>query len=116
MKLSSIRLVLVAVPVLLAGGCATLGSEPPRVSVPEIVALSQEGVPANAILEKMRAAGTVYRLTASQLADLRDKGVPDAVIDAMQRGYLEAVRRDERLADWNMWRFDGGWWYGRPWY
>ena len=121
---TTFRLALVAVPALLAGGCATLNSPPPpRVTVPEIVALSREGVSADVILEKMRASDTVYRLTASQLADLRDQGVANSVVNAMQQSYLDAVQRDERLADWNRWNFDGGWWYGGgpygwrgPWY
>jgi len=107
------RLALALLPALLAGGCASMGdARPARVTVPEIVALAHEGVPADAILAKIRAAGTVYRLTASQLADLRDRGVPNRVIDAMQQSYLDAVRRDQRYADWNRWTFDGGWWYG----
>lgn len=121
---SSVRLALLAAPVLLAGGCATLTTPPPpRVTVPEILALSREGVPADVILEKMRVSDTVYRLTASQLADLRDQGVANTVVNAMQQSYLNAVQRDERLADWNRWNFDGGWWYGGgpygwrgPWY
>ncbi|MFN3750642.1 MAG: hypothetical protein ACK4SR_04675 [Thiobacillus sp.] len=121
------RLVLVtlaAVPALFASGCASLGGErPARVTVPEIIALAREGVPADTIIAKMRASDTVYRLSASQLASLRDQGVPGPVIDAMQQTYLNAVRRDQRFEDWNRWTFDGGWWYGGgpyvwlgPWY
>ena len=106
-------IVVAALSALLLGGCASIGSErSARVSVPEIVALSQEDVPADTIIAKMRAADTVYRLTASQLANLRDQGVPGPVVDYMQRTYLNAVQRDQRYADWNRWNFDGGWWYG----
>lgn len=123
-KYASPLLALALLPALFAGGCASLGGEKPaRVSVPEIVALAQEGVPPDAIIAKMRASGTVYRLSANQLADLRDKGVPGPVIDAMQQSYLDAVRRDQRYQNWNRWNFDGGWWYGGwpygwpgPWY
>ena len=36
-----------------------------------------------------------------QLARLHDQGVADAVINYMQQTYLEAVRREQNLADWN---------------
>lgn len=115
---------LALLPALFASGCASLGGErPARVTVPEIIALAREGVPADTIIAKMRASDTVYRLSASQLANLRDQGVPGTVIDAMQQSYLNAVRRDQRFEDWNRWTFDGGWWYGGgpygwpgPWY
>ena len=61
--------------------------EPPKppVTVPQIVLMSKEGVPADEIIEKMRESGTVYILQASQLAQLKEQGVPDAVIDYMQQ-------------------------------
>ncbi len=100
----------------LLGGCSTLGLRPapPPVTVPEIVQMSQEGQPVQAIIAKMRASGTAYRLTAAQFAQLHDEGVADPVINYMQETYLHAVRRDQRLEDWNRWNFDGGWWYGWP--
>jgi hypothetical protein len=36
-----------------------------------------------------------------QLARLHDKGVADPVFNYMQETYLEAVRREQNLADWN---------------
>jgi hypothetical protein len=44
----------------------------------------------------MRDSGTVYRLTAAQLAQLHDQGVADPVIDYMQQTYLNAVLREQR--------------------
>jgi len=37
----------------------------------------------------------------AQLARLHDQVVADAVINYMQQTYLEAVRREQNLADWN---------------
>lgn len=108
------RLLLLFAGLLLLAGCATLSAErPPPITVPEIAEMSRAGVPAHEIIEKIRASGTVYRLKASQLAELHEKGVPDAVIDSMQQTYLHAVRRDQRLRDWNRWTlYDDGYWYG----
>ena len=88
----------------------------PPVTVEEIVRMNNEKVPVDSILAKMRESGTVYRLSASQLAHLHDEGVADAVVDYMQQTYLEAVRRDQALEDWVHWTFavEGYWYGGRP--
>jgi hypothetical protein len=43
--------------------------------------------------------------------------VPDAVINYMQQSYLDAVRTDQSLADFNNWAMlDDGYMYGGPWW
>jgi len=93
----------------LLGGCSTLGFEQskPPVSVSEVVQMTQEGVPAETIVKKMRDSKTVYRLDAAELAQLHDRGVADPIINYMQRTYLEVVRREQSLADWNDWAMWG---------
>ena len=85
------------------GGCARVGFEQTKtpVMVSEVILMSKEGVPAETIVEKMRDSKSVYRLTAAQLAYLHDQGVADRIINYMQQTYLEAVRREQNLADWN---------------
>ena len=86
--------------------------------------MSNEKIPVETMLAKMRESGTIYRLSASQLAHLHDEGVPDAVVDYMQETYLEAVRRHQALEDWAHWTLAvDGYWYGgrsygwpRPWW
>lgn len=96
-------------------------STTPPVTVPEVIQMSKAGVPAETLIEKMRESGTAYRLTASQLVYLHQEGVSDAVLDYMQQTYLNAVRRDQALEDWNRWVWAddgfwyGGWPYGWPW-
>ena len=123
MKQKHFLLLFVTISLLPLSGCANLGAtlmgEPtkPPVTVPQIVLMSKEGVPADEIMEKMRESGTVYRLQASQLAQLKEQGVPDAVIDYMQQTYIDAVRRDQSLEDWDNWTLaDDGFWYGGPWW
>ena len=84
-------------------GCAALGfsQNKPPIMAAEIVRLSQENVPAETIIKKMHNSGTVYRFSAAQLAQLHDQGVQDQVINYMQQTYLDAVRREQDLADWN---------------
>ena len=84
-----------------------------RLPVDEIVRMSDAHVPPEQIIARMRSSGTVYRLSASQLAQLHDRGVPDAVIDRMQRTYLAAVSRNQFLADEGRWSLEpDGFWYG----
>ena len=99
---------------LALAGCATLGaSKPPPVTVPQIIELSKAGTPAPDIIKQMADSGTVYRLNASQLADLRQQGVSDQVIDYMQKTYLDAVRREQAREDRRNWTWGpGGYWYG----
>jgi Tfp pilus assembly protein FimV len=80
----------------LLAGCATvppISQEPPPGLAPaEIVAAARAGEPAAALIERMRAARVVYRLAASELARMREQGVPDEVIDHMQQTWLDAER------------------------
>ncbi len=105
---------LVAFTLILAGGCKTLEHPRPKpVAVAEIVQMSRDHVPPEVIIDRIHQSGTVYRLSASQLADLRTQGVPNVVIDYMQETYLEAVRHDQALQDWNHYtRYPDSYWYG----
>ena len=101
--------------IFLVGACSLLHPRraPEPLSVGEIVRMSDAHVPPEQIIARMRTSGTVYRLSASQLASLHDRGVPDAVIDRMQRTYLAAVGRNQFLADAGRWSLQpDGYWYG----
>ena len=107
-------LVLAALP-----GCATLRNAfqgPPPVTVAEIVDMSKAGVPPDEINAAIEHSGTVYRLSASQLADLRAQGVSDPVLNEMQRTYLQSVAENQAMDDWGMYSTgpDGFWYGGAP--
>ena len=108
------RAALTGLALLLVAGCASLPQakrEP--VTVTQIIDMSKAGTPAPQIIEKIRDSGTVYRLKASEFADLRQQGVSAEVIDYMQDTYLHAVREDQRLEDWHSWtRGPDAFWYG----
>jgi hypothetical protein len=110
-----IRLAAVAVAALLiVGGCATMqAAKPSPVTVSQVIEMSKAGTPPQDIINRIKDSGTVYRLNASQLADLRQLGVSDQVIDYMQQTYLEAVRRDQARKDLRYYRWGpDGYWYG----
>ncbi len=92
----------------LAAACAAPGPPlPPPPTLDEIVRLSAAGVPADDIIQRMRAARAAYRLPASELARLHGEGVPDRVIDYMQRTYIEAERYDEYLRTRDLYLWSG---------
>jgi len=79
--------------VSLLGGCASLGP-PPRPTTAEIVQMARDGIVAEEIVKRIAASRAVYPLPASALARLRGEGVPDEVVDFMQRTYLDAAWLD----------------------
>jgi hypothetical protein len=81
---------------LALAGCATV-QRPPPPSPEDVVALARSGASAQDIIQRMQESGAVYPLSASQLARLREQGVPDAVIDYMHRAYIDDVRREEAM-------------------
>ena len=99
--------------VLMVAGCATMGApRPAAITVPQIVAMAKAGVSADDIIAQIQASGTVYRLKASQLAELEQEGVPAKVINYMQETYLTAVKRDTRYQDEQYWTNDNDYLYG----
>lgn len=57
----------------------------PKLSLDEVVTLARQGVGAEALIARIRAAGAYYRLSAADIISLRERGVPLAVIDHMLR-------------------------------
>jgi len=105
--------------VLILQGCADAPPAPPRIerisaeqlearlpqpiaSLPleRIVEAARQGIAAEEIIGRITASGSRYRLSASQLVDLAQRGVPLAVLDHL----VSAERRqifDEMAADAN---------------
>ncbi len=92
-------LILALVVALGAAGCATTGPQrpPPKpLTQEEIIQMAKSGALDTDIIQKIRASGTVYRLTSTEILHLHDGGVSNAIIDFMLQDYLEAVRWQER--------------------
>ena len=78
-------------------GCAGLEPLPPPPTIAEIVQMAKSGQGADAIIQRIQESRAVYQLPASELAKMREQGVPDKVIDYIQQTYIEAVRYSEWL-------------------
>ena len=88
-------------------GCATV-DQPQPLTGADIVWLAKSGKSAPEIIEELRRTGTVLPLQASDIVALHESGVPDEVLDYLQRAQIDEIRwRD---------RFSQGYWYGPGYY
>ncbi len=84
----------------------------PQLTVPQIVEMSEVGEPDQEICNKIEKSSSIYRLKAGQIAKLSEIGVSDQVIDCMRQTYIDAVRQDQQMEDWNNWTMaNDGYWY-----
>ena len=92
----------------LLSGCSTFGfKQPDPVTISQVIRMNKDGVPTDSIIKTMSDSDAVYRLTAAQLSELHDMGLPDPVLNYMQQTYLETERRQQSLEDWDragLWR------------
>jgi hypothetical protein len=103
---------------IVLSGCAAIDvPERQPITLDQIVAMAKEGKDAPSIIREIRESRTSYDVMASQYAKLSRDGVPDEVIDFMQRGQLRmAERHGRRQAYDDLWlsgRY--GWAYGGIW-
>lgn len=59
----------------------------PGVTKYDVIDWSRRGLSDDIIIDRIERSGTIFRLTAADLNDLRDQGVRESVIRAMQETY-----------------------------
>lgn len=94
-------------------GCAVsrqYSTEP--VTLPDIISMSQDSVPAKDIINKIRASHTAYTLKASTFAKLQQEGVADSVLNYMQATHINLLRRSQQWQDSFYWGPGYYGWYG----
>jgi hypothetical protein len=97
---------------LLLGGCATLGDNTPPLTVDALVSRAKAGESTESLLASLRGSRERFLLTGSDYAKLKERGLPDAVLDALQARALEDVREDEWRRSqpelfWRAWPYYG---------
>lgn len=66
---------------------ATQGAQtanPNQMSMQQIIDMTQQGINENVIIDKIRLSNSKFNLTADDISNLKQKGVTQKVIDAMQ--------------------------------
>ena len=109
---------MVTLLVVLSGCAAMNAPERQPITLEQIVAMAKEGKDAAAIVREIRESRTTYDVMASQYAKLSRDGVPDEVIDFMQRGQLRMAERQGRRDAYDDLWLSGryGWGYGGVWH
>ncbi len=64
----------------------TVAQNPNQMSIAQIVELTKQGVNANVIIDKIRLTKSRFTLAANDIQYLKQQGVSQQVIDAMQAG------------------------------
>lgn len=98
-------------------GCAVYNNTQPALPVSDIVQMSQDGAPSKDIIKDIRKTHSVYMLKADQLAELSREGVPDSVLNYMDRTRINAIRQEERsYGYYGPYDYGSGFWpYGYIW-
>jgi hypothetical protein len=87
------------------------------VTVPDIIKMSNDKVPALDIINEIKKSHTAYTLKASEYVKLQQAGVADTVVNYMQKTHLDLIRNNQQAQDsYYMTPGYGGYWYGGYWY
>lgn len=82
---------------LFLGGCAAIERPKPLTS-DELIAMSKDGKSAPQIIDELKRTDTVIALTASEIVRLHDAGVPNDVLDYLQRVQIDEIRWRDRYS------------------
>ena len=103
---------LVVSAALLLGGCATLTDSSPPLTIDALVSRAKAGESTESLLASLRGSRERFVLTGSDYAKLKERGLPDPVLDALQARAIEDVRYEEWRRSqpdffWRSWPYYG---------
>ncbi|MEO7253867.1 MAG: hypothetical protein ABIZ64_06450 [Casimicrobium sp.] len=92
------------------GGCATMIDSAPPLTIDALVQRAKLGESVESLLASLRGSRERFALSGSEYALLKERGLPAAVLDELQKRELQAVRDDQ-------WRNSRFYWnpWGGPW-
>jgi hypothetical protein len=92
---------------LFISGCATLGESAPPLTIDSLVERAKKGESNESLLAALRGSRERFVLNGSEFAKLKERGLPDAVLDELQKREIQAAREDEWFRNsayiWNPW-------------
>jgi hypothetical protein len=102
---------------VLLAGCASVEPRPAPLTRDDLVGMAKAGEPAQAMIQALEDTRSVMMLSASDIVRLHQEGVPQEVLDHLQRAQMEEIRRREALARMHAWPLYASPWplYATPW-
>jgi hypothetical protein len=100
-----------AATTLMLSGCATMLESQPPLTIDQLVERAKKGESVESLLATLRASHARFALTGSDYAKLKERGLPEPVLDELQARELAAVRQDEMMR-YPYWRPWGPFYYG----
>lgn len=89
--------------------CAGMPRKEP-ISLEQVIQMSKAQTPPADIIAQLTQTRTVLPISGSQFAKLREQGVDDAVLDHLQKSFVDSVEMEARLRTQSMyWGYGGGW-------
>jgi hypothetical protein len=104
--------VLVVLASAAISACATFEKREPM-TLEQVVQMSKDGAHPADVINRIKDSRTVFMLTGSQYAKLREDGVDDSVLDYIQRSYVASVEMDSYVRYRTMY---WGYGWGSPYY
>ena len=107
------RTLIAVLCVVILAGCASMSKPlPPAPTIEEIVQMSTDKMAPEQIIQRMKDSHAVYRLSGSELGNLKIRGIADPVLDYMQETRIASERYDEYLYTRDRYMFYGWPGYG----
>jgi hypothetical protein len=85
----SLRPIIGLVLLFALSDCTTLEASRKPLPIGEVVELSKAGTPAALIIQRIRDSHTTYALRGADFAKLKANGVPDPVLDYLQKSFVD---------------------------
>lgn len=79
------------------------------ISLEQVIQMSKAQTPPADIIAQLTQTRTVLQISGSQFAKLREQGVDDAVLDHLQKSFVDSVEMEARLRTQSLYWGYGGW-------
>lgn len=109
------RCLMIAALATLAAGCTTTPKREPM-TLDQVITLSKQGMQPADIINQLKDTRTVFELSGSQYAKLKESGVDDSVLDYIQRTFVTSVEFETRMRYQSLYWGWGWGWPARPFY
>ncbi len=100
MKSSRIHSILILLSLVSLAGCASLPQADPPLTLDRLVERSKSGESLDSLIAAVRGQREAFGLTGSDFARLRERGLPDRLLDELFRLEISAAEERERLRHW----------------